>query len=203
MNEVRKLQGCYCFVLLPAFAVDDHLSAEFKSCVSKTVIILCNFPHLNTWKPGVLLCVRWIYELRKRAYCVSAEFTSSGNIRLFEITQQRKPCGNTCLSDAFPRCRNNGNLPYTRISCNGYLNFRLRKFTFPSDNRWENGNGSALFHPVYIKLNFRWSFLCGTMTEIDWNHAKLNAKDSGICLTYLFPHQSSLTNAWTHHSALD
>ena len=148
MNEVRKLQGCYCFVLLPAFAVDDHLSAEFKSCVSKTVIILCNFPHLNTWKPGVLLCVRWIYELRKRAYCVSAEFTSSGNIRLFEITQQRKPCGNTCLSDAFPRCRNNGNLPYTRISCNGYLNFRLRKFTFPSDNRWENGNGSALFHPV-------------------------------------------------------
>ena len=150
MNEVRKLQGCYCFVLLPAFAVDDHLSAEFKSCVSKTVIILCNFPHLNTWKPGVLLCVRWIYELRKRAYCVSAEFTSSGNIRLFEITQQRKPYGNTCLSDAFPRCRNNGNLPYTRISCNGYLNFRLRKFTFPSDNRWENGNGSALFHPVFV-----------------------------------------------------
>lgn len=84
MYKVRKLQGCYYFVLLPAFALDDYLSAEFKSCVSKTVIILCNFPHFDTWKPGVLLCVRWIYELRKRAYCVSAEFMSSGNIRLFE-----------------------------------------------------------------------------------------------------------------------
>ena len=38
-------------------AVDDYLSAEFKSCVNKTVI-LCNFPHPNTWKPNVLLCVR-------------------------------------------------------------------------------------------------------------------------------------------------
>lgn len=125
----------------------DYLSAEFKSCVNKTVI-LCKFPHLNTWKPGVLLCVRWIYELRKRAYYVSAEFTNSGNIRLNEITQKRKPYGNTCLSDAFPRSRNNGNLPYTRVSCNGYLNFRLRKFTFPSNNRWENGHGNASFHPV-------------------------------------------------------
>ena len=104
-------------------AVDDYLSAEFKSCGNITVIILRTFPHLNTWKPGVLLCVRRIYELRRCVYCVSAEFTNSGRIRLTEITQKRKRYGNTCLSDAFPRRRINGNVPYTRISSNGYLNF--------------------------------------------------------------------------------
>lgn len=80
--------------------------------------------------------------------CVSTEFTSCGNMTAIRDYVKSKPDGYMSLSDAFPRLRSSGNITYTRVSRNGYLNFRRRKFTFPLSNRYKNGNGNTLFHPV-------------------------------------------------------
>ena len=52
------------------------------------------------------------------------------------------------LRNAFLPRRSGTNLTYIRVSRNGYLNFRLRKFMFPLRNRYKNGDGNAFFHPV-------------------------------------------------------
>ena len=56
------------------------------------------------------------------------------------------------LRNAFPQSRSFGNVMYPRVSCSGYLNFRLRLFKFLSGKRYESGSVNAIFRPVFLVL---------------------------------------------------
>ena len=112
--------------------VKNCMSTEFTGSGSAIIVFTAITSTETFWKPYKKLCVHRVYGLRKRNHCVSTGFTSIGNMT---ATQDRKPCGNASLSDAFPRLRTRGNVTYIRVSRSGYLIFRFRKLMFPLGNR--------------------------------------------------------------------